>query len=117
MLNYSALHVKFVASIFNYEQFAWEVVRRFFWYYILAPGVCVKNSGGMFCWKTPSSLAEVLPKVKPQAVTPHKPKNHFAGELLLDLRCFSGEPGHCPAHTYISWIFVIIMGDLVSEAS
>lgn len=92
MLNYSAFHVKFVASIFNYEQFAWEVVRRFFWYYRLAPGVCVKNSGGMFCWKTPSSLAEVLPKVKPQAVTPHKPKNHFAGELC--------------------WTYVVLVGNL-----
>lgn len=84
MLNYSAFHVKFVASISDYEEFAWEVVRKFFRYYELAPGVCVQNPGGMFWWETPSFPAEVLPSVTLQAVTPHKPKNHFSGELLLD---------------------------------
>lgn len=75
----------------------------------------MENPGGTFCWKIPSSLAEVLPKVTPQAVTPLKPKNHFPGELLV-LLCWGPWALSC-SHTQKSWIPGGVMGDLGTEVS
>lgn len=117
MLNYSAFHVKFVASIFNYEQFAWEVVRRFF----LVLQTCSWSLCEKF-WRDVLLENTILPRrgasqSETSSCDSSQAKEPLCWGAVLDLRCFSGEPGHCPAHTYISWIFVIIMGDLVSEAS